>query len=194
MESVLAAVGQGDVTAYVILYLAVAASWIGIPVVGATVLATAGVLASEGELNIWIVIAVATVAAWTGGYAGYVLGRRAGQAVATREGRWHRQRRRAIVTGARVYERWGRLAVFVTPTFVSGALMMPRRTFLVWNGFASVASSVVAALSAYGIGQAILGEVRERTNRVTITVAILTLAAIVVLVLAWRARSRDDRP
>lgn len=190
----LADVGQGDVTAYTILYLAVAASWVGIPVVGASVLATAGVLASEGDLKIWIVIAVATVAAWTGGYAGYVLGRRAGEAVATRAGRWHRQRRRAMVAGARVYERWGRLAVFVTPTFVSGALQMPRNTFLVWNGCASIVSSVAAALSAYGIGQAILGEVRERANRVTITVAILTLAAIVVFVLAWRARNRDDSP
>lgn len=99
-----------------------------------------------------------------------------------------------MAAGARIYERWGRLAVFVTPTFVSGALRMPRNTFLVWNGFASIASSLAAALSAYGIGQAILGEVRERANRVTITVAILTLAAIVVLVLAWRARKRDDCP
>jgi hypothetical protein len=49
---VIAAVAQTGVGGYVILYLAVAASWIGIPIIGAGVLAAAGVLASDGELNI----------------------------------------------------------------------------------------------------------------------------------------------
>jgi membrane protein DedA with SNARE-associated domain len=59
-------VTQAGIGGYVVLYIGVAASWIGIPIIGAGVLAAAGVLASEGELNIWIVIVVATAAAWMG--------------------------------------------------------------------------------------------------------------------------------
>ena len=88
---------QTGVVGYVLLYLGVAASWVGIPIVGAGVLAAAGVLASEGELNLWLVIVVATVAAWTGGYVGYLIGIRAGDAVSDRPGRWQRQRRRAMM-------------------------------------------------------------------------------------------------
>ena len=81
--SVLVVVGvaQTGVVGYVVLYIGVAASWVGIPIIGAGVLAAAGALASEGDLNLWIVIVVATVAAWTGGYVGYLLGVRAGDAV-----------------------------------------------------------------------------------------------------------------
>ena len=68
------AVARAGVGGYVILYLGVAASWVGVPIVGAGVLAAAGVLASEGELDLWLVIVVATVAAWTGGYVGYPIG------------------------------------------------------------------------------------------------------------------------
>ena len=63
----MAALAHAGVGGYLILYLAVAASWIGIPIVGAGALAAAGVLASDGELNIWLVIIVAWVAASTGG-------------------------------------------------------------------------------------------------------------------------------
>lgn len=146
-------VAQTGVFGYVALYIGVAASWVGIPVIGAGVFAAAGALASEGDLNLWIVIVVASLAAWTGGYVGYLLGIRAGDVLSKRPGRWHRERRQAMIVGERVYRRWGRIAVFVTPTWVSGALRMPRSTFLVWNAFAAIVSTSIATLGAYGIGR-----------------------------------------
>jgi hypothetical protein len=107
----IAALAHAGVGAYLILYLAVAASWIGIPIVGAGALAAAGVLASDGELNIWLVILVAWVAASTGGYVGYWLGQRAGGVVTDRDGRWQRERRQAMASGTSIYRRRGRLAV-----------------------------------------------------------------------------------
>lgn len=172
------AVAQSGLGGYLILYLAVAASWIGVPIVGAGVLAAAGVLASEGELSIWLVMAVAIVASWTGGYVGYLLGAHAGGVMAGRPGRWWRQRRRAIAAGERVYRRWGRLAVFVTPTWVSGALRMPRNTFLVWNAFASIASTCIAALGAYGIGATVIGQVQTRRGILALAAAALAVAAV----------------
>jgi membrane protein DedA with SNARE-associated domain len=179
---VILAVAQSGLGGYVILFLAVAASWIGVPIVGAGVLAAAGVLASNGELDIWLVIAVATAASWTGGYVGYLLGVHAGGVLVDCPGPWWRQRRRAIEAGERIYRRWGRLAVFVTPTWVSGALRMPRNTFLVWNALAAVASTCIAALGAYGIGAAVIGQLRTRRGILALAVAGLAVAAVAVAV------------
>ena len=82
--------------------------------------------------------------------------------LASTPARSQRRRRRALAVGERIYRRWGRLAVFVTPTWVSGALRMPRRTFLVWNAFAAIASTCIATLGAYGTGTAVLGQLSAR--------------------------------
>lgn len=187
----IAAGARAGLGGYVILYLAVAAAWIGIPIVGAGALAAAGVLANEGELNLWLVIVVATSAAWTGGYVGYWLGGRAGSVVTDHGGRWQRQRRQVMAAGERVYRRWGRLAVFVTPTWVSGALRMPRRTFLVWNALAALVSTCIAALGAYGIGAAVIGQLSAR--RGTLALAVAAFAPVAVAIAIRRKRSDADR-
>jgi membrane-associated protein len=175
-----------NVGPYVILYLGVAASWVGVPIVGAGVLAAGGVLASEGELNLWLVIVVATVAAWTGGYVGYLLGARAGDALSGHPGRWQRQLQHAISVGERIYRRWGRLAVFVTPTWVSGALRMSRNTFLAWNAVHAIVATCIATLGAYGIGSATLGTLSNRRGAIALAIAALTLAAVATAI--WRKR------
>ncbi len=45
---------------YVALFVAVAASWAGVPVIGATALGLAGVAASQGKLNLAVVVVVST--------------------------------------------------------------------------------------------------------------------------------------
>jgi membrane protein DedA with SNARE-associated domain len=101
------AVAHAGVGGYVILYLGVVSQPRGLAFrsFGAGVLAGAGVVASEGEVNLWLVILVATVAAWTGGYVGYLIGVRAGDAVSERPGRRQRQRQRAMSVGERIYRR-----------------------------------------------------------------------------------------
>lgn len=178
-----------DVWSYVILFAGVAASWIGIPIVGGTALAAAGVLAGDGQLNVWLVIAVATAAACTGGYAGYVLGARARDALSDRPGRWHRQGRRALGAGERLYRRWGPLAVFVTPTWVSGALRMPRNSFLIWNGLAAILSSLVAVFGAYAIATALFGQLSAWRSVIALVVAVT--AATVAGFAMYRRRARS---
>jgi membrane protein DedA with SNARE-associated domain len=173
---IVAAAAQA-VGAYAILYLGVAASWIGIPIVRAGALAAAGVLASEGDLNIWLVIVVAIVAAWTGGYVGYWLGLRGRSAVLRSEGPWQRQRRRTMLAGERLYRRWGRLAVVVTPTWVSGAMRISRNTFLRWNALAPIVSTCIAALGAYGVGAALLGQLSAKRGALALAVAPITAGA-----------------
>lgn len=185
-----AIIGPMGIGAYAVLYVAVAASWIGIPIVGAGVLAAAGVLAGDGQLNIWLVIVVAALAAWTGGYGGYLLGARAGVALVDRRGRWQRQRRQAMRVGERVYRRWGPLAVFLTPAWVSGALRMPRNSFLAWNALAAIVSSLVAVFGAYAIATAVLGQLS--TGRGVVILAVAALGFAIVAVIAGRHRTGSN--
>ena len=187
---VVVGVAHTGVVGYVALYLSVAASWVGIPLIGAGVLAAAGVLASEGELNLWLVIAVAPAAAWTGGYVVYLIGVRAGDAVSDRRPLASRALARDDRWRADVPP-WGRLAVFVTPTWVSGALRMPRNTFLVWNALAAFASTFVATLGAYGIGAAVLGTLSARRGTIALVIAGLTLAALATAALGRRRSPRS---
>jgi membrane protein DedA with SNARE-associated domain len=182
-----------DFESYAILFLGVAASWSGIPIVGGAVLAAAGALVADGRLDVWLVIVVAAAAAWTGGYVGYVLGQRVGDMVAQREGRWQRQRQRAIRVGERFYRRWGPLAVFLTPTWVSGALRMPRNSFLAWNALAAIASNLVAVTGAYAI-VGVLGRLSAGPGLAGLAAVVIATAAVGVV--AWRrARFRQyDRP
>lgn len=166
------------VLSYFILYVGVALAWIGIPVVGGAVLAAAGALAGEGQIDVRLAVLVAATAAWTGGYAGYLIGRRAGVTLMERPGRWQRQRRRALLAGERFYRRWGPLAVFLTPTWVSGALRMPRSSFLAWNAVAAAVSSVVTVGGAYAVASAVLAQLSARPATIVLIAAGLTLAAI----------------
>jgi membrane protein DedA with SNARE-associated domain len=178
-----------DVWSYAILFVGVAASWIGVPIVGGAALASAAVLAGDGELNVWLVIVIAVAAAWAGGYVGYLLGARAGGALASRPGRLQRQRRRALDVGERFYRRWGPLAVFLTPTWVSGALRMPRNSFLIWNAVAAVVSSLAAVFGAYAVASALLGQFSARHHVVALAVAVA--AAVVAGLAMYRSRARS---
>jgi membrane protein DedA with SNARE-associated domain len=83
--------------------------------------------------------------------------------------------------------------VFLTPTWVSGALRMPRNTFLVWNAFAAIASTCIAALGAYGIRSAVLGQLSSRRGAIALAVAALTLAlALAAVATAVRHHRRTD--
>jgi membrane protein DedA with SNARE-associated domain len=178
-----------DVWSYTILFAGVAASWIGIPIVGGAALATASVLAGDGHLNLWLVIAVATAAACIGGYGGYVLGIRAREAIFSRPGRWRRQRLRALDAGERLYRRWGPLAVFLTPTWVSGALRMPRNSFLVWNGLAATVSSLVAVFGGYAIASALLGHLSDWPSALALVAGMIAAATAGFAMFRRRARS-----
>jgi membrane protein DedA with SNARE-associated domain len=184
-----AAIGPVDLWRYGVLFVGVAVSWIGVPIVGGAVLAAAAVLVGDGELDVWLVVAVASAGAWTGGYVGYVIGGRAGDALTARPGRWQRQRQRALDVGERVYRRWGRFAVFLTPTWVSGALRMPRSSFLIWNALAAIVSSLVTVFGAYAIATSVLGQLSARSALVMAAVVCAAGAAWAGVRVYRRARS-----
>lgn len=185
-----ASAGLVDLPSYAVLFVGVAASWTGIPIVGGAVLAAAAVLARDGQLDLWLVLVVAAAGAWTGGYVGYVIGGRAGDVLTTRPGRWQFQRQRALSAGKRFYGRWGPLAVFVTPTWVSGALRMPRNSFLIWNALAAIISCLATVFGAYAIASAVLGHLSA--NRGVALAAAMAAAGAAAGIVVHRRRAHSD--
>jgi membrane protein DedA with SNARE-associated domain len=130
-----------------------ALSFAGIPAVGTAVVGWAAVVASQGKLNIVVVLVVATLGAEAGGLAGYSIGARWGRKLLDRPGRGREQRQGAVARAERIYAKWGRLAVFFTSTMVSGVLKMKYSQFVVWNFVVGVVYVLPVGLAAYGAGK-----------------------------------------
>jgi membrane protein DedA with SNARE-associated domain len=142
---------------YLALFAAVAASWAGVPFIGATAAAAAGVAASQGRLNLATTVVVITVAGEVGGLIGYRIGLRWGRQLAEHPGRHLAYRQRILAKGEQAYGRWGRLAVFFTPAIVSGTAKMDRRQFATWNLLDSLGFALFTVGGAYGIGKLVSG-------------------------------------
>ena len=69
-----------------------------------------------------------------------------------RPGRHYARREKIEERGERLYARWGRLAVFVTPAIVTGTAKMPPYQFAVWNLLDSLGWTGSVAASACAIG------------------------------------------
>src|SRR5215467_6874043 len=87
---------------YLLLFLAVAASWAGVPAVGTAGLGAAAVAASQGRLNLIAVIVVSVVAGEAGGLAGYAIGRRWGQRLLKHPGKHQAGREKVLKRGERL--------------------------------------------------------------------------------------------
>jgi membrane protein DedA with SNARE-associated domain len=157
----LAAAGTPEalgVWAYLALFAAAAAGYMGVPVIGTAVIAAAAVLASQGRLNIAAVLIVGAIGCEVGGLGGFRIGYRWGRELLERPGPALEWRKKAIAKGEEVYQKWGRAAVFVTPSIVSGALEMKFRQFVVWNFLAGTVFVVSVGAGAYGTGKVATGQ------------------------------------
>jgi len=157
----LAAAGPPDAVgawAYLVLFFAAAAGYMGVPVIGSAVIGFAAVLASQGRLNIVAVLIVAAIGCEVGGLGGFRIGFHWGRALLERPGPALEWRKKAMAKGEEVYQKWGRAAVFVTPSIVSGVLEMKWRQFVVWNFLAGTVFVVSVGAGAYGAGKISTGQ------------------------------------
>ena len=144
--------------AYLAVFALMALSFAGIPALGAAVVGWAAVLASQGKLNIFVVLIVAALGAEAGGLAGYGIGDRWGRKLLDRPGRRHEQRQKAVAAAEAIYAKWGRLAVFFTSTIISGILKMKYSQFVVWNFVVGAVYVLSVGPAAYGAGKAAADE------------------------------------
>jgi membrane protein DedA with SNARE-associated domain len=96
-----------------------------------------------------------------------------------------------VAKGEAVYQKWGRAAVFVTPSIVSGALDMKFSQFAVWNFLAGTVFVVSVGAGAYGAGKLWSGHNDAASLGMLIGgVAVATACIVLVRVHSRRHRAR----
>jgi membrane protein DedA with SNARE-associated domain len=179
--------------AAVAVFVGVEAS--GVPVPGETALIAAAVLASQGELSIELVIAIAAAAAIIGDNIGYLLGARFGRRLMERPGRTQARRLEALQRGEALFDRHGAKAVFlgrwiallrIWAAWLAGMAGMRWRSFLFWNALGGIGWALFFGLLGYFGGEA----VAELAARVGVGVAIAVGAAAVAVWVMLHHRKR----
>jgi membrane protein DedA with SNARE-associated domain len=181
---------SGNWWEYLLLFLAVGASWAGVPAIGSAAVAAAAVGASQGNLNLAAVIVVASIAGEVGGLVGYRIGIHWGLQLLDRPGKRQAGRQKLMDKGEIAYAKWGRLAVFFTPAIISGTARMRHRQFAVWNFIASIAFTLSVAATSYGVGRVATGNHSSRD--VVILVFGLALSTSMVFVIVRRHRRHNS--
>ncbi|HMD51664.1 MAG TPA: DedA family protein [Solirubrobacteraceae bacterium] len=183
-----------DVAGYPLLFLIVMGESSGVPVPGETALIAGSVLASQGKLQIEIVIAVAATAAIVGDNIGYVIGRKGGRWVLERPGAFHRQRLEVLRIGEPFFEQHGPKAVFlgrfvlalrVWASWLAGATHMRWRVFFLWNALGGITWAFAVGLFAYFLGSS-AGNAIE-------TFGFFGLAAVVIAIVSGLLLHRRHR-
>ncbi len=135
----------------------------GIPSPGETALVLAAVLASQGKLQIWLVILIGVCSAILGDNIGFLLGRHFGRDVLVAPGLWHQRRVAVVDAGDRFFERHGPKAVFLArwiafvrfaAAWLAGINGMRFRTFFVWNALGGISWGITYGLVGYFVGAA----------------------------------------
>jgi membrane protein DedA with SNARE-associated domain len=169
----------------------------GVPSPGETALITAAVLASEGRLQIWLVLVIAIASAVLGDSIGYELGRHLGREVLTARGPLRSERVRAVHTGERFFAKHGNKTVFFArwitgvrsaAAWLAGIDEMPYPTFLLYNA----AGAITWALS-YGLVGYFGGPAAADAIKTAGTYALIAVGVIVVVLLVWWVRRRRRR-
>jgi len=174
---------------YLVIFAATTAGYAGVPAVGATVIGLGAVLASQGELNIAAVLVVAVIGCEAGGIIGYRVGDRWGRRLLEHAGPALKWRQQAVVKGEHIYARWGRAAVFVTPSLVSGTLKMNFRQFVFWNFLAGAAFVLSVGPAAYGAGRVSAGH-HDVLSLGMLAGGIAVAAVCAALIVRYRHRRR----
>jgi membrane protein DedA with SNARE-associated domain len=185
------AAAYGYAATFVLLFV----ESLGIPVPGEGILiATALFAARTQKLELWAIVATATIAAFLGTSVGYLLGRSAGHALILRYGGYvgfspARQR-----LGQYLFARHGAKIIFlgrfiaVLRAFegiLAGANQMSWRKFALFNAVGAVVWVMAIALGAFYFGRAFVHLSRP------LGVALLVVGAVLLVASFFYVRSRE---
>lgn len=171
-----------------------ASVFLGFVFPGETALVFGGVLASQGEVNLATVLALAVVGAITGDAVGYAIGRKWGRGLQrTRLGkkvgaqRWATTERFLVRRGAPAvfFGRWTALLRAMVPS-AAGMARLPYRTFALWNALGGTLWAVTCVVGGY-----VAGDVIDRyiANAGWVIAGIVVVAIAVHVIRGRRRRS-----
>ncbi len=156
--------------------------------VGSLALAAGAAAASQGNLNLALVVVISVVAGEVGGLLGYYIGHRWGSQLLARPGKRQASRQRLMDKGEQAYAKWGRMAVFFTPAIISGTAKMKFNQFALWNLFASILFTLSVTATAYGLGRVATGH--HSTTDIVILLFGLSLSTLLTVLVVRRHRRR----
>ena len=163
---------------------------------GDSLLLTAGLLASHGDLEIWTLLLALPVAAVLGDNVGYWFGKKAGPPIFSRENSLL-FRRKNLLAAKDFYEKHGgktivlaRFMPFIR-TFapiVAGAVQMPYRRFFFFNILGGMLWAVGVTLAGYFLGETIPG---IDHYFLLIVVVVIFISALPSLIHVWKEYRHD---
>ncbi|MGH2873514.1 MAG: DedA family protein [Solirubrobacteraceae bacterium] len=171
----------------------------GVPSPGETALILAAVLASEGKLQIWLVIVIGVCSAIVGDTLGYLLGRRLGREVLEAPGPFQRRRVRLIRVGDRFFQRHGPKAVFFArwialvrfaAAWLAGIDHMRFRDFFLWNALGGISWGITYGLVGYYGGSAAADVITHFGVYAFVVLGVLAVAWLVFAKLRERRQER----
>jgi membrane protein DedA with SNARE-associated domain len=142
----------------------------GVPSPGETALVLAAVLASQGKLQIWLVIVIGVSSAIVGDNLGYWIGRKLGREVLEAPGPLRNHRVRAIAYGDRFYAKHGAKAVFIgrwialvrfAAAWLAGINRMRFIEFFFWNALGAITWGLTYGLVGYYGGKSAAGVIGD---------------------------------
>ena len=171
---------------------------LGLPVPEETILGLAGFLVWRGKLRLPLVLAVGIVSAIAGDNLGYWIGRRYGQAVIERHGRWVLGKPERLESMRRFVTRYGPLGIFAARFIaglrflagpLAGATGLRPLSFIVANALGAIVYIPVVVGAGYAVGHGLGDYVKQiegmvgRVEHVVLVAAIAGAAAL----MGWRA-------
>jgi membrane protein DedA with SNARE-associated domain len=168
----------------------------GIPSPGETALVLAAVQASQGHLQIWLVIVIGSASAIIGDNIGYLIARRGGRELLERPGPLHKRRLVLIAAGERFFDKHGSKAVFlgrwiaimrVAAAWMAGISEMRFRTFFLWNALGGITWATVVGLVGFYAGHGAADLIGRFGVYAAIAIGVVVVAGFFVL------RRREQR-
>lgn len=150
---------------YFLIIFAESGLFIGFFLPGDSLVFTAGFLASQGILNIWMILFLGFLGAVLGDSFGYAFGKKVGPKIFTKEDSFFFHRKH-LESARLYYEKHGPKTIFlarflpIVRTFapiLAGVGAMRYSTFIIYNFAGAFAWAVVLPLIGYFLGSAIPG-------------------------------------
>ena len=179
---------HGPPIGYAGIALAAFVSWAGLPGPGEAALVTGAAFAARHRLDIGQVEAAALAGAVIGGVLGWAVGWRLVGDQAARPGPFYGLRMRGLRAGQRFFERFGTLAVFLTPSWVAGIHRVRPAKYLPANALAALVWVLGYGLAVFFLGPTVADVFGDLGTIGTIAaVAVAVVAGAVALVRRRRA-------
>jgi membrane-associated protein len=175
--------------------------FVGFFLPGDSLLVTAGIFAARGDLNIWTLDIVVSLAAIIGDAVGYTIGARAGPKIFTREDSLL-FRRKHILTAKEFYEKYGGFTIVIARfvpivrTFapvVAGVAGMTYRRFAMYNVVGAVFWVMSTTLAGYFLGKMIPDIDKHLHLIIAIVIFVSLLPAIIKFVSEKRKTKKPSR-